>query len=136
MDPMDVARSLYAQDRSADAFGIELIDAGPDGATVRMTVRPDMCNGFEIIHGGMTFLLADSAMAFASNSENDMALATSANLDWFAPARPGDVLTAVATRAGGGRKSVVWDVRVTNQDDEHIAQFRGRTRRIGQPIIT
>ena len=83
----------------------------------------------------MTFLLADSAMAFASNSENDMALATSAGIDWYAPARPGDVLTATAIRAGGGRKSVVWDVRVANQDDEHIAQFRGRTRRIGRPVV-
>ena len=105
-----------------------------NGSTVRMAVRPDMCNGLGMIHGGMTFLLADTAMAIASNDDaDDMALAASAGIDWLAPARAGQVLTATASRVGGGRRSVVWDVVVSTEDGTRVAVFRGRTRKTGTP---
>lgn len=135
MEPDAPARHLFDRDPTARTFGIELADADADGAVVRMTVRPDMCNGYGMLHGGLTFLLADSAMAFASSGEGETALATSAGIDWFAPARVGDVLTATARRCGGGTRSVVWDIDVTDQDGQTIATFRGRTRKIGTQVI-
>jgi acyl-CoA thioesterase len=134
MTPDQVAAALYERDPTAKAFGIELVEAHPDGATVRMTIRPEMCNGYEIVHGGMTFLLADSAMAFASCTSNETALATSAAIDWLAPARAGQVLTATAARAGEAGRTTVWDIEVTT-DDTAVALFRGRTRRVGTPVI-
>ncbi|MFP5489404.1 MAG: hotdog fold thioesterase [Acidimicrobiia bacterium] len=136
MEPDAPARHLFDRDPTVTTFGIELVAADAHGATVRMTVRPEMCNGYGMIHGGLTFLLADSAMAFASSGEGETALATSAGIDWFAPATVDDVLTATARRCGGGKKSVVWDVEITNQHDEPIATFRGRTRKIGTPVIS
>lgn len=135
MEPDGPARHLFDRDPTAAAFGIDLVAADAEGATVRMTVTPEMCNGYGIIHGGLTFLLADSAMAFASSGENETALATSAGIDWFAPARAGQVLTATARRRGGGTRSVVWDVEVTTDDATTVAHFRGRTRKVGTPVI-
>jgi acyl-CoA thioesterase len=135
VDPDAPARHLFDRDPTVGTFGIELVTADTEGATVRMTVRPEMCNGYGMIHGGLTFLLADSAMAFASSGDNDTALATSAGIDWFTPARVGQVLTATARRCGGGRKSVVWDVAITTDTGETVAQFRGRTRKVGTPVI-
>jgi acyl-CoA thioesterase len=140
MTPDDVARAMYDRDATAVAFGIELVEAAPDRAVTRMQVRPDMCNGLAVIHGAMTFLLADSAMAFASNSENDVAFATSAGIDWVAPATAGQWLTATAERRSVGGRSTVWDVTVTSSDDQHgdqttIALFRGRTRKVGRPVV-
>ena len=63
MEPDAPARHLFERDPTVSTFGIELVTADADGAAVRMTVRPDMCNGYGMIHGGLTFLLADSAMA-------------------------------------------------------------------------
>ena len=135
MEPDAPARHLFDRDPTVAAFGIELVSADATGAIVRMTVRPEMCNGYGMIHGGLTFLLADSAMAFASSGDNETALATSAGIDWFAPARVGQVLTATASRCGGGRRAVVWDVAIT-ADGEPIAQFRGRTRKVDTPVIS
>lgn len=135
MDPDAPARHLFDRDPTVSTFGIDLVAADADGATVRMRVRPEMCNGYGMIHGGMTFLLADSAMAFASSGENETALATSAGIDWFAPVEAGQVLTATATRSGGGKKSVVWDVEVTTHTGTTVAKFRGRTRKIPTPVI-
>jgi acyl-CoA thioesterase len=125
------AAAMYSRDATAPAFGIELIDASPEAATVRMVVRPEMCNGLGVIHGGMTFLLADSAMAFASNSalpHGSGAFAVTAEIDWLAPARAGDVLTATAALLAASGRTRVWDVRVTGQADAVVAVFRGRTR--------
>lgn len=140
MDPEAVARAMYDRDATAEAFGIELVEVTSDRAVTRMRVRADMCNGLAVIHGGMTFVLADSAMAFASNADNDAAFATSAEIDWLAPATTGQWLTAVAERRAGGGRSAVWDVAVSSSDEiggdaTTIALFRGRTRKIGRKIV-
>jgi acyl-CoA thioesterase len=127
------AAAMYARDATAPAFGIELLDASARGATVRMTIRADMCNGLGIVHGGMVFLLADSAMAFGSNAElpeGTDAFATTAEVDWLAPARTGDQLTATAEYRAGTGRTKVWDVTITNQSDTTVAVFRGRTRTV------
>jgi acyl-CoA thioesterase len=140
MDHEAVARAMYDRDATAEAFGIDLIEASPTRAVTRMQVRADMCNGLAVIHGGMTFLLADSAMAFASNSENDAAFATSAEIDWLAPATAGQWLTAIAERRSGGGRSAVWDITVDAADHiggeaTTVALFRGRTRKVGRPVV-
>ncbi len=131
------AAALYANDPSAVTYGIELVAADTDGAQVRMEIQPGMCNGLGIVHGGMVFLLADSAMAFASNSGDMPAVATSAEIDWLAPARAGQTLVATATRRWGSKRSGLWDITIATRDatrdetgDTTIAVFRGRTRQV------
>lgn len=126
----EAAQALYDNDPSAKEFGIELIEASATGATVRMTVTEAMCNGFAIGHGGITFLLADSAMAFASNAGGGTALASSASIDWLAAVNPGDVLTAAAVEANTTGRSSVWDIKVANQHGDPVAIVRGRTRKV------
>jgi len=133
--PAAIAAALYGRDACSQAFGIEIESATPDGAVARMSVRPDMCNGFGIIHGGMTFLLADTAMAFASNCDNEVALAASAEIDWLAPVHDGDVITASAERRWSNGRTTVWDVTVTNAAGQPVALFRGRTRKAGRPVV-
>jgi acyl-CoA thioesterase len=130
------AEALYARDRSAVALGIRLVEATPERAVVTMSVLPEMCNGFDIAHGGMTFLLADSAMAFASNASGEMALASSAEIDWLAPVPLGDVLTATAARRWTGGRSNLWDVTISNAAGDTVAVMRGRTRSVGVPVVS
>lgn len=129
-----VARRLRARDASADALGIELVEASAEHAVVRMAARPDMCNGYDLVHGGITFLLADTAMAFASCAGNETALATSAEVDWVAPARAGQVLTATARLRWSGGRTSLWDVTV-DADGDVVAIMRGRTRTVGGAIV-
>ncbi len=99
-----------------------------------MAVRPEFCNGFGILHGGITFLLADSAMAFASNAENVVSLASSAAIDWLAPVASGAVLTAVAELRWTNGRTTMWDITVTNAG-ETVALFRGTTRKTGTAVV-
>ena len=130
-----VADALYARDACSQALGIDIIAVAEGSCVARMPVRTDMCNGFGITHGGITFLLADTAMAFASNADNEVALASSAEIDWLAPVHDGDVLTATADRRWSNGRSTVWDITITNGSGETVAIARGRTRKVGRPVI-
>jgi acyl-CoA thioesterase len=116
-------------------LGIEIVSVAEGSCVARMSVRADMCNGFGIAHGGMTFLLADTAMAFASNADNEVALASSAEIDWLAPVHDRDVLTATAERRWSSGRSTVWDITITNRSGETVAIARGRTRKVGRPVV-
>lgn len=133
--PHAVAEALYARDACSQALGIEIVAVAENSCVARLAVRSDMCNGFGIAHGGITFLLADTAMAFASNADNEVALASSAEIDWLTPVQDGDVVTATAERRWSNGRSTLWDIAITNASGESVAIVRGRTRKVGRPVI-
>ena len=140
MSDIDTARRcaevMLANDRSARLLGITVEVTQPGEAEARMTVRDDMVNGFDVLHGGLTFALADTAFAFACNSYNERSFAASGHVDFLRPALLGDELTAYASQDHRGRRSGYYTVRVVNQREELVALFRGRSAGTGQPCIT
>ena len=92
-----------------------------------MTVRDDMVKGFDVLHGGLTFALADTAFAFACNAYDVQSFAAAAQIEFLRPAMLGDVLAATATEDHRGRRSGYYSVEVRNQKHELIALFRGRS---------
>ncbi len=132
-DPMAIAEAtaaaMFANDDASKLIGITIDSVGPGAATVSMTVRPDMTNGLDVCHGGYLFTLADTAMAFASNSRANTAFATAANIDFIAPGRLGAKLVAVATETSLQGRNAIYDVVVSDANDGTVvALFHGRTR--------
>ena len=64
-----VARSMFDGDRASRALGMRIASVAPGRAEMTMVVRDDMLNGHAICHGGYIFLLADSTLAVACNSD-------------------------------------------------------------------
>lgn len=126
----EVARRMYADDAAARSLGIEILSTGAGRARLAMLLRPDMANGHGIGHGGYTFLLADTAFAYACNSHNQRTVAASAAIDFLAPTRAGDMLTAVAKERHLAGRNGVYDIEVTNQRGELVAMFRGKSATI------
>ncbi|MDN3919922.1 hydroxyphenylacetyl-CoA thioesterase PaaI [Roseateles violae] len=141
MNPQQLAEAvrdaMLANDRATRSLGMEILAVGPGTATIAMTVREDMLNGFDICHGGLITTLADSAFAFACNSHNELTVASGFNVDIVAPGRAGDRLTARAQEVSLSGRTGVYDISVRNQRDELVAVFRGKSYRIkGKPIVT
>lgn len=131
-----VRDAMLANDRATRMLGMEILAVGPGTATLAMTVREDMLNGFDICHGGLITTLADSAFAFACNSRNEMTVASGFSVDIVAPGRPGDRLTAVAQEVSLSGRTGVYDISVRNQREELVAVFRGKSYRLkGKPVI-
>ena len=127
--------SMYARDTATQALGIRIARVGPGHAELAMTVRADMLNGHAICHGGFIFTLADSAFAYACNSYNLNTVASGCAIEFIAPAREGDVLTARGARAQLAGRTGVYDVEVANQRGETVALFRGKSYRIKGHLI-
>jgi acyl-CoA thioesterase len=130
-----VAAEMYARDSASRAMGMKITRVGPGRAELTMTVRADMLNGHAICHGGFIFTLADSAFAFACNSYNLTTVASGCAIDFIAPAREGEVLTAVAQERTASGRTGVYDIEVHNQRGERIALFRGKSYRIKGHVI-
>ena len=133
LDPQAIAelvgQGMFAEDAASRGLGMRIEAMGPGYARLTMTVRPDMLNGFKICHGGFITMLADSAFAFACNSSNELTLAAGIMVDFVAPAKQGDVLTAEAREVALAGRTGVYDVTVINQNHRIVAVLRGRSHR-------
>ena len=125
-DPWRNARVMYEKDTCARKMGIELIEMDDGFAQMSMTVSADMLNGHQTCHGGQLFTLADTAFAYACNSQGLAAVASAASIDFLRPAF-----------AGGkqqGKLTGVYDIEIVNQQQKIVALFRGKSHRIGGTI--
>lgn len=122
--------ALFERDRASQALGMSVTGIRPGWAQVTMRVRPDMVNGHGVCHGGLLFALGDSAFAFACNSYNESTVAAAASIDFLAPARAGDELTAEASQLWRTKRNGLYEIVVRNQRGERLALLRGRSYRI------
>ncbi|EPF17059.1 Acyl-coenzyme A thioesterase PaaI [Cedecea davisae] len=128
------AREMYARDNCAKQMGIEIIEMGEGFAVLTMTITAEMLNGHQTCHGGQLFTLADTAFAYACNSQGLAAVASGCNIDFMRPGKEGDRLKAVAQVRHQGRQTGVYDIEIINQDEKTLALFRGRAHRIGTTV--
>lgn len=127
--------ALVARDRVSRALGMAVVEARPGAATVTMTVREDMLNGHDICHGGFVFTLADTAMAYAANAANQVAVAAQAQIQFLEPARKGEGLTARAAVNAARGRTAVYDITVVGGDGRIVALFRGTTLSRDESVI-
>ena len=136
MTPEDLARRVVDGMMAKDAFshwlGVTVLSVSPGAATVRMTVRPEMVNGFGVSHGGIVYSLADSALAFASNTHGRITVAIENSISYPQPVSVGDTLTAVAEEESFTGRIGYYRVTVRNQNDLLVAIFRGTVYRTKQ----
>ena len=121
---------LWRDDFASQALGMEFLELRPGYAKLAIVVRRDMLNGFGLCHGGLLTTFGDTAMAFAANSHNEMAVATHIAIDFVAPARLDDRLIAEAREVARTKRTGVYDMTVTNQQGSLVAMLRGRVQRI------
>lgn len=136
-DPQRLAERVVERMLSTDALsrwlGLEVIEVAPRRSTCRMTVRPEMVNGFGVAHGGIVFSLADSAFAFACNTHGTVTVAVDNTITYPAAIHPGDVLTAVAAEEAASNRLGFYRVVVTNQAGAVVALFKGTAYRTSRP---
>jgi acyl-CoA thioesterase len=124
------AEAMWRDDRATQHLGMTLDHIAQGEATISFTIADFMTNGHNTCHGGYMFTLADSAFAFACNSYNQRTVAQHCSITFIAPAFLGDRLTATAKEASRVGRGGIYDIKVTNQRGEHIAEFRGHSRTV------
>ena len=130
------AAAMWASDAASQWVGMELTQVDEGHAVVQLTLQSHHCNGHGMWHGGITFMLADTAFAFACNSRNQSTVAQNNTITYTRAAQLGDTLTASAHEVSLTGRSGVYDVSVTNQTGAQIALFRGLSRAIKGQLFT
>lgn len=127
-----VVDQMYNHDPFSQWLGIQRIEDGAGKSVLQMKVRTEMLNGFSILHGGVSYSLADSALAFASNSHGIQSVSIETSISHTYPCKEGDILTAVAEEISLSGKTGVYYVKITNQENRVVALFKGTVYRTGK----
>ena len=120
-------RPMMRRDQASAALGMVVEVDEPGRSVVSMLVRDDMTNGFAITHGGLVFALADTAFAIACNEDETVTVAAGADISFLKATRAGQTLTAAAVRRTVSGRTGLYDVTVTDETGDVVAEFRGRS---------
>lgn len=125
-----IVDAMMENDHFSQWLGVIRLEEREGYCRLQMVVRPEMCNGFGIAHGGITYSLADSALAFASNSMGRHAVSIETSISHIRPLQAEDGIIATAKEVSAGNKISIYEVRIEKeQDGELVALFKGTVYR-------
>ena len=128
-NPRKIINKMFDQDAFSQWLGIKIVEVSEGNCQLQMPVRSEMLNGFQIAHGGIAYSLADSALAFASNSHGRKSLSVETSISHTVSVKEGNVLTAATEELSLSDKIGVYLITITNQDNQKIAYFKGTVYR-------
>lgn len=130
-----VVAHMMEHDLFSQWLGISVIEIREGYSKIKMTVRPEMINGFGIVHGGVAFSLADSCFAFACNNRNVLSVALDTAINFTKPVHVGDVLAAESKEIHNGKSTGLYQITIKNQNDHVVAVFKGTCFRTNKSLI-
>ncbi|MEX1003039.1 MAG: hotdog fold thioesterase [Crocinitomicaceae bacterium] len=130
--PEQIIDKMMAADKMSQWLGITILDATPGAVELQMTVRDEMTNGFGVTHGGITYCLADSALAFSANSQGIQSMSIETSISHLKKVMSGDVLRVKSKEISLSKKIGVYEMDVYNQYHERVAHFKGTVYRSGK----
>lgn len=131
-----VVAHMMEHDLFSQWLGISIIEIKAGYSKIKMTVRPEMINGFGIVHGGIAFSFADSAFAFACNNRNVLSVALDTSVNFIKPIHVGDMLIAEALEIHNGKSTGLYEVNIYNQHEHLVAKFKGLCYRTDKQLIS
>lgn len=132
MSPTEIVNKMLNNDAMSQWLGIELLSVEKGNVRVKMTVREEMTNGFSIAHGGITYSLSDSSLAFSANSYGIHAVSIETSISHLKPVNIGDILTTTVEEISLTKKIGVYHIKVTNQNNHLVSTMKGTMYKTGK----
>jgi len=124
------AEAMYSRDIASQKLGIKIESVGPGRAVLSMKITDQMIQGHDSCHGGYIFTLADSTFAFSCNTYDEATVASGCSIEYLAPGKSGDLLTASGEERSRSGRTGVYDITVQNQHGKTVALFRGKSYKV------
>ncbi len=131
----EIVNQMFDGDAFSKWLGIEIVEVGEGSCKLKLIIREEMTNGFNIAHGGITYSLADSALAFASNSHGRKSMSVETSISHTKQCLVGDIITAKAIEKSISNKIAIYEITITNQKEETVALFKGTVYRTSKDWI-
>ena len=137
---MNLSKKVVEKMMIGDSFskwlGIEVLEISVGFCKLQMKVRKEMTNGFAIAHGGVSYSLADSCLAFAANSDGIQSVSIETSISHTKKVKSGDLLTATSKEINKSNKTALYYITITNQDKLEVAHFKGTVYRTEKEWFT
>lgn len=123
--PEQIIEMMMQADAFSKWLGIEIEEVKIGFCQLSIRITPNMLNGFNIVHGGICYSIADSCLAFAANSYGLQCVSIETSISHIKKVVIGDKLTATAREISRNKKTGVYEINITNQNDLLVAYFKG-----------
>ncbi len=128
MKPEEIVHEMFSKDAFSQWLGIKILETRKGHCKLSMTIRREMLNGFKIAHGGITYSLADSALAFASNANGKQAVSIDTSINHIERLEEGDELIAIAREEALKNKFAFYSIEI-QKENTRVALFKGTVYR-------
>ncbi len=125
----EIVDQMFINDPFSRWLGIERMEEKQGKVNLSLTIREEMLNGFGIAHGGIAYALADSALAFSSNSHGKQSLSLETSISHTKPLKKGDTVTTQVEEISLTSKTGIYQIKLFNQNWELVAFFKGTVYR-------
>ncbi len=116
---------MMEKDHFSQWMGVKILEIGIGHCILRATVEEKMLNGHHVLHGGITYSLSDSALAFASNSRGNKCVSIETSISHIRKCNPGDTLTFIAKEIHRGRTIGIYEIEGVNHENKKVSHFKG-----------
>ncbi len=133
LSPSSIVSEMMDNDAMSQWLGITVKSIEQGCVICQMTVRKEMTNGFGIAHGGITYSLSDSSLAFSTNTYGNHAVSVETSISHLKPVKVGDVLTTQVEEISLSKRIGVYHIKVLNQNNILVSTMKGtiyRTERL------
>ncbi len=130
--PREIVDLMMERDAFSRWMDINVDQIAAGTCQLSCLITDDMLNGFHILHGGISFSLADSALAFASNSHGLKCMSIETSISHIRPVKSGERLTAIAHEKHRGKTIGIYEIEVTNSSNKLVALFKGTVHCSGE----
>lgn len=128
MSPQEIVNKIFKNDLFSKWLGISLLEIDTGSCKLSMQIRKEMLNGFGIAHGAITYALADSALAYASNTHGKKAVSIDTSINHIEALKEGDTIIAIAKENSKKNKFGFYTIEVSC-NDKLVALFKGTVYR-------
>ncbi|HLP14101.1 MAG TPA: hotdog fold thioesterase [Flavobacteriales bacterium] len=125
LTPAQIVNKMMAGDTFSHWLGVEILETRLGYCKLKAQVKPEMLNGFKIAHGGISYSLSDSALAFSSNSYGKKAVSIETSISHIKQINENDVLVVEAKEVSRSNKIGVYEVSIHNQENVLVSHFKG-----------
>jgi acyl-CoA thioesterase len=135
LNPTEIVTKMLDNDAMSQWLGIQLISVEKGNVTLQITVRKEMTNGFNIAHGGITYSISDSSLAFSANAHGIQAVSVETSISHLKPVYTGDILTTKVEEISMTKRIGVYTINVYNQNNALVSTLKGTMYRNGKEWI-
>ena len=125
LTPKQIVDTMMTKDNFSHWLGVNINHIYIGTCSLSCVITNYMLNGFEITHGGISYSLADSALAFAENSYGFKCVSIETSISHTRPTKINDILIATCKEINRSKRIGLYEVSVTNQDEKLVAYFKG-----------